>query len=96
MVHGFAMLGLNTTLSQMMPLLYVRAKLSIRYTNHCIRTSVVTELKDAGFSNHEVCAITDHQNDGSLLHYDRIDRRGSKRPAMMADVLDWKEAKKPL
>ena len=29
------------------------AKLSMRYTNHCIRATVVTDLKDAGFSNHE-------------------------------------------
>ena len=61
---------------------------------------MVTELKDAVVSGymHEVCAITGHQNEGSLQHYDRIDQRGSKRPEMMADVLDGsigKEAKKP-
>ena len=50
---------------------------------------MVTELKDAGFSNHEVSAITGHQNEGSLQHYDKID------PAMTANVLDREEAKKP-
>ena len=89
-----APLGHNS-LSQMMSLLSVRAKLSTRYTNHFIRASVVTGLKDAGCSNHEVCVITGHQKEGSIQHYDRIDRRGSIRPAMMADVLDGKEAKKP-
>ena len=66
-----APLGHNS-LSQMMPLLSGRAKLSTRYTNHCIRASVVNELKDAGFSNYEVCVITGYQNEGSLQHY-RID-----------------------
>ena len=56
---------------------------------------MVTELKDAGFSNHEGCAIMGHQNEGNLQHYARTDRRESKRPEVMAGVLDGKEAKKP-
>lgn len=90
-----APLGHNA-LSDMMPLLSVRARLSNRYTNHCVRASVVTDLKDAGYSNHEVCAVTGHKNEASVQHYDRIDRPGSDRPAKMADILDGKPpAKKP-
>ena len=90
-----AALGHNT-LSDMMPLLSTRANLSMRYTNHCVRASVVTDLKDAGFSNHEVCAVTGHKNESSVQSYDRLDRAGSRRPADMADVLDGKPpAKRP-
>ena len=84
-----APLGHNA-LSDMMPLLSVRARLSNRCTNHCIRASVATDLKDAGYSNHEVCAVTSHKNEASVQHYDRIDRPGSDRPAKMADILDGK------
>jgi len=79
----------------MMPLLSVRAKLSTRYTNHCVRASVVTDLKDAGFSNHEVCSITGHKRESSLQHYDQVG--SSRRPTDMADVLDGNPppAKKP-
>ena len=80
----------HNTLSDMMPLLSTRANLSKRYTNHCVRASVVTDLKDAGFSNYEVCAITGHKNESSIQSYDRLDRAGSRRPSDMADVLDGK------
>ena len=52
---------------------------------------MVTTLKDAGFSNHEVCAVTGHQNQASIENYDRLDRKGSKRPSEMAAMLDGKE-----
>ena len=81
----------NNQLKDMMPNLSVRANLSKRYTNHCLRATVVTTLKDAGFSNHEVCAVTGHQNQASIENYDRLDRKGSKRSSEMAAVLDGKE-----
>ena len=56
----------HNPLGNMMPLLSVRANLAVRYTNHCVRATVVTDLKEAGFSNHEVCAITGHKNESSL------------------------------
>ena len=59
--------------------------------NHCLPATVVTTLKDAGFSNHEVCAVTGHQNQASIENYDRLDRKGSKRPSDIAAVLDGKE-----
>ena len=79
----------HNTLSDMMPLLSTRANLSKRYTNHCVRASVVTDLKDTGFSDHEVC-ITGHKNESSIQSYERLDRAGSRRPSDMADVLDGK------
>ena len=47
-------------------------------------------MKDAGYANHEVCAVTGHKNEGRIQSYDRLDRAGSHRPAEMADVLDRK------
>ena len=82
-----APLGHNS-ISEMMPQLSVWADLSKRYTNHCVRATVVTDLMDAGFSAHEVCAVTGHKNAQSLEHYDRIDREGSARPSEMVKVLD--------
>ena len=70
--------------------LYCQLNLPKRYTNHCVRASVVTDLKDAGFSNYEVCAVTGHKNESSIQSYDRLDRAGSRRPSGMADVLDGK------
>ena len=87
----------HNPLGNMMPLLSVRANLAVRYTNHCVRATVVTDLKEAGFSNHEVCAITGHKNESSLQHYDQINNGKSRRPSEMADVLDGKAppAKRP-
>lgn len=84
-----APLGHNS-LADMMPKLSCWAKLSQRYTNHCVRASVVTDLKDAGFSPNEVCAVTGHKDERSLQPYDRLDRAGCDRPRAMADVLDGK------
>ena len=78
----------------MMPNLSVKANLSKRYTNHCLRATVVTTLKDAGFSNHEVCASVQklgRQNQASIENYNRLDWKGSKRPSDTAAVLDGKE-----
>lgn len=87
-----APLGHNQ-LSQMMALLSVRAKLSTRYTNHCVRASVVTDLKEAGYANHEVMAITGHRNESSLKSYDRIEK--TDRPTKMAATLDGKDKSSP-
>lgn len=55
----------HNTLSDMMPQRSVRADLSRRYTNHCVRASVIMDLKDAVYANREVCAGTDYKNKGS-------------------------------
>src|SRR5271156_5590862 len=53
------------TLGAMMKNLSVAAKLSKSYTNHCIRPTVVTNLKAQGFRNDEVSLITGHKNQES-------------------------------
>ena len=80
----------KNTLADMMPLLSVHAKLLLRYTNHCVRATVVTDLKEAGFSNHEVCAVTGHvhRSEMSVQSHERLTSAGSKRPREMSSVLD--------
>ena len=87
--HGLPTLqSEKNTLADMMLLLSIHAKLSLKYTNHCVRSTVVTDLKEAGFSNHEVCAVTGHRSEMSVQSYNRLDRAGSKRPKEMSSVLD--------
>ena len=42
-------------------------KLSRRYTNHCIRVTMVTVLKEKGFSNFDICKYTGHKNPAVLI-----------------------------
>ena len=90
----------HNMLGNMMPLLSVRAQLSFllstRYTNHCIRASVVTDLKDTGFRITRFAQLlVTNVHESSLQNYDQIG--ASRRPLDMADVLDGKSppAKKP-
>ena len=78
----------HSILQDMMSRLSVKANLSKRYTNHCVRATVVTTLKDVGYDNHEICAITGHHSIASVQSYDRLERAGSKRPAPMASALN--------
>lgn len=46
-------------------------KLSRRYTNHCIRVTMVTVLKEKGFSNSDICKYTGHKDPKSVDRYSR-------------------------
>ena len=46
-------------------------KLSRRYTNHCIRVTTVTVLKENGYSNSDICKYTGHKNPSSVDGYSR-------------------------
>jgi site-specific recombinase XerD len=58
-------------LGTMMKTISKSAKLSKEYTNHCIRPTVVTNLREDGFDRMEVCSITGHKNEKSIERYDR-------------------------
>lgn len=45
--------------------------LSKQYTNHCIRVTLVTTLKESGFSNTDISTITGHRNPQSVDRYNR-------------------------
>ena len=61
-------LGVHT-LENMMAKLSEKYGLSQRYTNHCIRATVVTELDKAGSGAADICHVTGHRSADSLKHY---------------------------
>ena len=61
-------LGKNT-LAKVMTNISLKAELSERYTNHCVRASTVTALYQRGVDTKQICAITKHKDERSLSHY---------------------------
>jgi hypothetical protein len=47
------------------------AKLSIVYTNHCLRATASTILGNAGVEGRQICSVTGHKNLQSLTSYIR-------------------------
>ena len=66
--YGKTPIGVNQ-LYEFMPRLSAEAGLSKRYTNHCIRAMVATNLCDAGVSNIGIMSVTGHRNVQSLNTY---------------------------
>ena len=62
--------------------------LSKTYTNHCVRSTYIRTLKDAGFQNDEVCALTDHKYERSIAQYDR--RQNDRVLNKMSTILTTK------
>lgn len=65
-----AVLG-KETLGNFISTLSEKANLSKRYTNHCVRVTVVSVLKSKGYSNDEVASVTGHKNVSSVQRYAR-------------------------
>ena len=61
-------LGKNA-IAKIMERLLVKAELSQRYTNHCVRASAVTHLFQRGVDTKKICSITKHRDERSLTHY---------------------------
>ena len=57
------------TLGGLMTRLSYDAGLSKKYTNHCIRATTVTTLKHQGYSNADICSVTGHKSETSLVNY---------------------------
>ena len=57
------------TLGTYMKKLSQDAGLSTIYTNHCLRASTVTFLKRQGVSNSDICSVTGHKREESLVNY---------------------------
>ena len=47
------------------------AGLSRIYTNHRVRAAAITLWSNAGITNHHILAISGHQNEQSLVHYNQ-------------------------
>ena len=61
------------------------AKLLKVYSSHCVRPTYITQLKDAGFSNEEVCVLSGHKDDRSINKYDK--RRTDRNLHKISEVL---------
>jgi hypothetical protein len=63
-----AVLGKNT-LADLMKSISKRAQLSRSYTNHCIRATVVCEMKDRDVPPEDIQVVTGHKNRASVERY---------------------------
>lgn len=59
------------SIDNLMPHLSAKLHLSQRYTNHCIRVTMVTVLKENGYSNSDIARVTGHKNPLSVERYSR-------------------------
>ena len=62
----------RTVLGEYMKRISTNACLSRIYTNHCVRPTMITNLKSNGFKNDEICLITGHKSERSINRYDRL------------------------
>lgn len=76
-------LGKNT-LAGMMKKISTEAKLSKVYTNHSIRVTSVTVLKEEGMTNSDIQSVTGHKNEASVSRYIRHRSDAAKRSFSVA------------
>ena len=62
-----------------------KANLSVEYTNHCIRATVVTKLNEKGFEARDIMATTGHKSESSIRSY--ATKCPPKKRRMMSDAL---------
>ena len=61
-------LGVNT-LGSMMSRISEEAGTAVRYTNHCVRSTCIQRLAEAGLEAREIMAVSGHRNESSLRSY---------------------------
>ena len=69
----------KNTISKLMERISLKATLSQRYTNHCVRASTITTLYQQGIDVKQICAITKHRDERSLKHYTNQTTSAQKR-----------------
>jgi len=80
------------SVSNLMSTLSEKLDLSKRYTNHCIRVTHVTVLKENGFSNAEIASSTGHKNPSSIDRYNR--KRRDRDFSSMSNALSIATSKR--
>ena len=48
------------------------AKLTMKYTNHCVHVTGMTNLTRANFSANQIMSVTGHKSVNSLVMYQRV------------------------
>ena len=76
----------KNTISKLMENISVKAGLSRRYTNHCVRASTITALYQQGVDAKQICSITKHKDERSLNHY--INQTTSAQKRKCSQLLD--------
>ena len=74
------------TLAQMLPALCKLADTNAPYANHTLRATGIVLLKEAGFSDRDICKLSGHRNEASLSHYDpgnSIEKKASMAHALL-------------
>jgi len=71
-------LGKNS-IGNMMKEISKNAHLNKLYTNHCVRVTVVNNLRDQGLGAHDIAAVTGHKNVNSVERYVRRKTDSEKR-----------------
>ena len=66
------------TIGGFMPRISEEAELSIRYTNHSIRATTVSSLREAGIHPNDIRAITGHRSVASIESYSRGPSMGKR------------------
>ena len=84
---------LNSTMKE----LSKNAKLSMIYTNHCIRASVIMNLNEQGFEACDIMATTGHKSESSIRSYAKkvpVKRRHAMSDALAAKIVEKDNKKK--
>lgn len=72
-------------IAKMLSRMSERAELSMIYTNHSLKATSATVLKEAGVTNKDICSVTGHRNPSSLDSYVRAPNL--KRRHEMSNIL---------
>ena len=77
-----------------MKILSTDLKLSIGYTNHSIRATVISTLDKAGFEARHIMALSSHKNESTIKEYSTV-CPDVKRKEMFDSLSDAMKNKKP-
>lgn len=56
-------------IGNLMSILSENLQLSKRYTNHCVRVTNVSVLRESGYTNEQIASVTGHKNPNSVQRY---------------------------
>lgn len=76
----------KTKCQDLMPILYVNAGLSKRYTNHCVRSTVCGLLDRGKFSSRKIMRWSGHKSENSIKSYAHTTTNAEKKE--MAEYLN--------
>lgn len=76
----------KNTLGKIMAKVSEEAKLSKRYTNHCIRATCITNLDENGIETRHIMEISGHKSESSVRSYTK--RLGENKQREISNILN--------